>query len=419
MQTNHAGGGYVMERSYIRIFNGNTLSEIIRIYDLTDARIFESVNDKYTFDFSCHQQPGLEYLTKDNIVVADGDYFRIYKKTTQRSNGTSVTVSCEHISYELNVKRDPIVKEYTGKVRQILDEMLIDNNTRFFSETIEIIGTHNFATTTGPLRSRIIEFAKFLGAEIKFLRFGISILMCRGHDYGLTLELGKNLIDLQETYEVLEDGTTSTSYEVDFIDLNKIVDANGQQLESVEAHLGDTVYLTGRQLNITQRIMSAGYNPFRKELPTIQLENPKRDITTTINDIGSGGGGTPIPIIGLVLQRIDIYANEYDSSRRLKLNGSDRELVQFNIFGNCRATKSGNIIVEFMTLYGEPLFIKPVHYSVSPGENTINFSFCEEIYYSNVIPFLQITDDEGAIEYISTFEVSIIGKNINFAIQNA
>ena len=280
-------GDGMSERSYVRILNGNTQSEIIRIYDLTDARIFESVNDKYTFDFSCHQQPGLEYLTKDNIVVADGDYFRIYKKTTQRSNGTSVTVSCEHISYELNTKRDAVKVLYKGTAREILQKMITDNNARFTVETVDVAGTHSFATETGPLRSRMIEFAKFLGAEIKFLRFGVSILTRRGHDYGLTFELGKNLIELQEVYEVAEDGTAVTSYEVGFIDLNKILDTNGQPLEAVEAHLGDTVYLvdSGLGINIAQRIESASYNPFRKELPTIELVKPVYDINTTITNI--------------------------------------------------------------------------------------------------------------------------------------
>lgn len=287
--------------SKIKILNDSNQSVIGEI-EVADAKIYEKINDKYTFDFSCYEQKDTNLLKQSTLISADDDYFRIASIRKYPIQGR-YEVSCEHVSYELNVITAEEAEEemeeltYSGFVWEIIGEIL--EGTRFaWIPSDDIPDTFDFVTKTRGKRSRIIEFCKQNGLEAHFRRFEVATQTRRGADNSLEIELGKNLEDLVIIEDFKFDGTIETSFDVDFIDLNKIVDDNGQPLESFEVHMGDTVKVKVGNKTYEQRVMAHSYNPFNKALPTIELENAVHDILEVIADgatvVGSpstGNGG--------------------------------------------------------------------------------------------------------------------------------
>lgn len=271
------------EENVIIILDNATLKEIGRIYDAENAYIHERVNDKYTFEFTCYAQDGTELLNNNPLIFVDDDYFEI-AQIQEMPVLNKFEVLCEHVSYELNAGRDDEINAvYVGTPMEIANQILADNNTRIrctYSDAPQVI---TFKTKIGPVRSRLIELAQSIGFVVIFRKLELSIVRRRGHDYGLEIELGKNLKDVTITKNFNFDGTVTQAIDIDFIDLNKLVDENGEPLEVFEFHLGDTVYLKFRDEVIAQRGISVGYNPFRRELPTIELDSPVRGITEVIS----------------------------------------------------------------------------------------------------------------------------------------
>lgn len=281
------------EQVELVILNNDGNVELGRINVLQDAGIYERVNNKYTFDFSCYEQPNINLLNGQNIVFVDDDYFRVAQIEESPIYGR-YDVSCEHVSYELNTPKNEIKATYEGYPIDIVNEILTDNNTRFTCTYTDFDDYVEWGTTTGNVRSRILEFATKFGFEVKWYRFEVRIITRRGHDYGLEIELGKNLKDLKISRIFDFDGNETASYDIDFIDLNKLVDINGDPLEVHEFHLGDTVYLKFGERVVAQRGIAVGYNPFRRELPTIELESPVKSLTDSLSTDVSNGSNSNI-----------------------------------------------------------------------------------------------------------------------------
>jgi len=283
-----------MTSAKVKILSNNNPSMVLGELEVADAYLYERVNDKYTFEIEYYEQEYAHLISKNVLIHSDvdDDYFRI-AQLTETPTQNKYELTCEHVSYELNGDRDDEINAvYVGTPMEIANEILTDNETRFsciYSDFNEVI---TFKTKIGPVRSRLIELAESIGAEIIFQRFNVSIVTRRGHDYGLTIELGKNLKDVTVTKVFNFDGTITQSFDIDFIDLNKIVDENEDPLEQYEFHLGDTVYLKIREETIVQRGIAVGFNPFRKELPTIELDTPTRGITEVISGGVSSGLGS-------------------------------------------------------------------------------------------------------------------------------
>ena len=252
------------------------------------AYIHEKINDKYTFDFTCYEQEDTELLMNECLIEADNDYFRIASINFSPIDGL-YEVSCEHVSYELNALTPEEEEEeeeelhYEGYVWQIVREILED--TRFtWIPSDNVPGRYLFSTKSKGKRTRIIEFCRANGLEIHWRKFEVATQTRRGHDNGLEIELGENLRDLKINTIFNINGTIEQTYDIDFIDLNKLLDENGDPLKPFEFHMGDTVYLKYKDQTVVQRGVAVGYNPFQRALPTIELESPSRDILGVIAD---------------------------------------------------------------------------------------------------------------------------------------
>lgn len=283
------------ERNSIRILDNDTLAEMAIAYDLMDTKIHQQINDKYTLDFNILPYENVWRIGYPNILEIDDDYFQARRVTKNRSASLDMSVSCEHVSYQMNMyNTEGIETSYTGTPYEILTHLLF--GLRFTPGLVEFSETTEFKTKTVGMRSRIIEFANQIGAEVKFYKFEVSLLLRRGGDRGLTIEVGENLLSMTEITETQVDGEIVKSYEVGVIDLNKIMGSDGQPLKDVEIHLGDTVNLIDVQfgIDINLHIVSTEYDPFSKALPTVEIGNTIKDISTTFADITNKKDGSNI-----------------------------------------------------------------------------------------------------------------------------
>lgn len=273
--------------STILILDNNDPLFVIGEIEVTNAKIYERINDKYTFEFTCYEQENSNLIAQQTLIFVDDDYFRI-ATVKETPIDKKYEVYCEHISYELNVVSPHAIDdvwEYNGWIGDVINEMLL--GTRFsFVPSDDLPNVKDFVTDTKPIRSRILELCAFCGFEVNWNRFDVAIQARRGADNGLTIELGKNLKDLtiNKTFEF--DGSITTNYDIDFVDLNKILDTDGNPLEIFEFHMGDTVNLKLNPTRIVkQRGVAVGYDPFSRALPTIELQNVVNNI---VEDIANG-----------------------------------------------------------------------------------------------------------------------------------
>lgn len=274
------------ERNSVRILDNDTLAEIAIAYDLMDTKIHEQINDKYTLDFNILPYENVWRIGYPNLLEIDNDYFQVRRVTKNRGASLDMSVSCEHVSYQMNMyNTEGIETTYTGTPYEILTHLLF--GLRFTPGLVEFSSATEFKTSTVGMRSRIIEFANQIGAEVKFYKFQVSLLLRRGGDRGLTIEVGDNLLNMTEIAETQVNGEIVKSYEVGVIDLNKIVDENGQPLKNVEIHLGDTVNLIDEQfgIDINLHIVSMEYDPFSKVLPTVEIGNTIKNLFSQTDSV--------------------------------------------------------------------------------------------------------------------------------------
>lgn len=151
-----------------------------------------------------------ELLKNDRILKIkpndsmENQLFRIYK-ITRPMNGL-VTVKAEHISYSLS--GNPVAGfDSSGQAETVLNELL---SQAIFENSFQIhtdIETSNSVSIKEPCSVRACLGGKagsvldVFGGEYEFDNFDITLWKQRGKDNGVTIEYGKNLMDLtQEEY---------------------------------------------------------------------------------------------------------------------------------------------------------------------------------------------------------------------------
>ena len=425
-------------RTFIKIRDNETLEEKAKAYDLMNTRIYEEINNKYTLDFNILPYENVWRIMHPNFLEINGDYFRIRTVEKSRTNTLMMSVSCEHISYELNVPYEQMVEAgvdmpedmtLSGTPTEILEEIL--KGSRFSVGTVHFNNYVEFSFKFKGFRSLIIELANFIGAEVKWEKFTVSLLLRRGADRDLTFEVGKNLIGMTETFTTTLNGGLERSYEVDVIDLSRIGDQDIQE-EMYDIRLGDAVNLLDEQfgIDVNRRIVSYEIDPFRKELPRIQLDNLNKDITNVINDSGSSiSSGTVAPPSGASWEVLIELFNSYNFvCTPTDDTGDFVNWMELDKGSGSVFIKKGTEIVAGLKLQGEasiPMVVEGVVkmltnnidniqetvtlYS-SEFKSTVNSGF-----YTLGIPFV-ITDIPGDIH--ASFFVSMKVSDGEFGIQD-
>lgn len=280
--------------TFVTIRDRESLSELAKAYDLMNTSIYQQLNNRHTLTFNILPYENVWRIGYPNILEIDNDYYQVRRVEKLRNKTLMMTVDCEHASYELNhVPSEEEDDEFVGithigTASEIISEIIA--GTRFKIGNVNFPGTFEFTTDVRGLRSRINAFAEEIGAEVRFHKFDVHMTSRLGTDKGLTLEVGKNIMEMREIATTDMSGRISKSYEVGLIDLSKILDDEGNPETSQTIELGDMISLKDEQFGIDRkiRVVSVDCNPFQKALPIVEIDNV---VSTVEGEINTGVKG--------------------------------------------------------------------------------------------------------------------------------
>lgn len=262
----------------IELVNKNTLSHIKLVEVVNEPSIKEEINGEYSLNFEAHYESKSD-LNANVLVKVNEQLYQIKKLTKNRSNSITLSVQCEHISYELIVEGD---YEDDWEIESTAEGMLnsILSGTRFTLGDCISTNYAYYRTKTRDKRQQLMDIANLFGGELYFDNFTVHLVHQRGSDKGLDIKLGVNLLGVTEEIDFVE-GTTA--YELDLVDLSRV---NGYELDFTSAEIGDTIGISDDVLgiNTNERIIAIEYNPFRRQLPTVTVGQYMRDFTEYLKD---------------------------------------------------------------------------------------------------------------------------------------
>jgi hypothetical protein len=247
-----------------------------------NASIQEEINRAFTFSFNAVLDEKSEYINQNNIVEIEDNYFNIAYFKKNRNNSLTIEADCEHVSYSLNDSEyDKEFFTENGTPEYILGKIL--QGTQHTVGTVEFTEVTTFSIQEPMSRRAIlILFTEFLGGELLFNKYEISIVQQRGRDEGLQFRVGKNIRGISKEVDNRKKigGLPKIAYAVDVVELSTLVEYG--DLEKVE--LGDIVTVIDPDLdiNVEQRIVSYSYDPIRKINSNVEIANFIDNLSDTI-----------------------------------------------------------------------------------------------------------------------------------------
>lgn len=253
----------------------NNLNFIVNLDNILDAKIKQGINKEYNLEFTAIlDSTAKNYINYNYIVEADENYFDIVTFEQYRNDaGLFVKAYCEHISYRLN--KAEYDKDYfteDGPSEYILSKIL--EGTGFTVSTVDINQIQTFSIQEKLSRRAILlEFASYIGAEVKYDKFSISLLQRLGSITGKEFKIGKDIIGIRKFVDARENvnGIPKLAYDIDVVELKTLPEFS--QFE--EFGLGDTVKVIDPDLEINTevRIVSYEYNPLEKINSRVEIQN--------------------------------------------------------------------------------------------------------------------------------------------------
>jgi hypothetical protein len=280
------------------------------IRDVLSSALVEEINGAKELSFTTILTPMVTNLINDtNIVEHDGDYYDIaaYRKS-QYGKDLRLDVECEHVSYRLN-NEEHNVEYFTeiGTPSEILAKIL--NGTGFTVGTVQFSDVVTYsAQEAKSRRGLLMEFAVYIGAEIDFNGFSISLLTQRGSSTPKDLTADRNITVISKNVNKREKDSSG----------NPVISYECELIRPMELNLGDVVTLEYDRLDIdiSLRIVSITKNPYNRheisfqvgnKIPGIQDDMYRIQTTTVIKN--KVYNGTRIgPDDGFVATRSDNFA---------------------------------------------------------------------------------------------------------------
>ena len=235
------------------------LTELAVIDDVLTASRTEIINSDNTLSFSVLlTKQNTVLFNATNVIELDGDYFDIskYKKGQSEDGKLTCDVDCEHVSYRLN--NSVYDKEYfteTGTTAALLAAIL--NGTGFSIGIVEYTTSITYsAQEKKSRRGLLVQFAEYLGGELVFSGFTVSIVKRRGS------AMPRNLI-AEGCISVISKTLDKTALDDNF---NPTISYECTAFNPSPLTLGDVVLLDYETLDIgvTLRIVSLTTNPYNK-----------------------------------------------------------------------------------------------------------------------------------------------------------
>ena len=253
--------------SKITIYNQSLelLGEIDRVIS---AKKSERINSDYVLEFSTFlTEKVASLISGDNVAKVDSEYFDIvyYKKSQAQYGKLYVDVQCEHVSYRLN---DPDFDlEYftqTGSSTAILTQILTD--TGFSVGTVDFTDAVTYSAQEKKSRRQLLmEFVSYLGGEVEFSQFTVSILTARGSSLSKSLTDGRNISVIDKTYNKREKDESG----------NPLISYSCRLINPTGVSLGDVVTLSYEKLDIdiSLRVVSMTTNPYNSYETEFEIGN--------------------------------------------------------------------------------------------------------------------------------------------------
>lgn len=253
----------------------NNLNFIVNLDNILDAKIKQGINKEYNLEFTAILDSNTKnYINHNYIVEADENYFDIVTFEQYRNDaGLFVKAYCEHISYRLNkVEYDKDYFTEDGTPEYILSKIL--EGTGFTVSAVDFSQIQTFSIQEKLSRRAILlEFASYIGAEVKYDKFSISLLQRLGSITGKEFKIGKDIIGIRKFVDARENvnGIPKLAYDIDVVELKTLPEFG--QFE--EFGLGDTVKVIDPDLEINTevRIVSYEYNPLEKINSKVEIQN--------------------------------------------------------------------------------------------------------------------------------------------------
>lgn len=254
----------------------NTGDHLTFLDDVLNPSLFEQINAGYMFSFAAFVDDNTQYIRYENLVTVEGQKFEIARITKKRGEYPKVEVECDHISYRLNRLKN--LNDFDDTPTGILTFLL--RGTGFSVGTVEFPYPIYFKPGDKSIRECIIELAGFIGGEVVWDNFTVSIVDLRGVNDSLQFNIGENVKEFSHEVDYTAE-EPFTAVELDVIDLSRLEEFEGRYGELEKIHLGDKVRLRDPLLGIdeTQRVVSYERNPFDKSLPKISIGNVPRLFT--------------------------------------------------------------------------------------------------------------------------------------------
>lgn len=210
------------------------------------SRLHQCLNGECTFDFSMPGRLISGIAIGDQVRLGDlwFNVCRVAKQT--QTGGVAVTVSCEHVSYELaDMEQD--AAHFYGTPAAVLATIL--TGTGFSAGTVEVTGTWSITINQATnKRSALQQWATACNAELSYTGKSINFIAHVGSSTPVILSDRENVRSLGMTLDSRSDTQT---YAVELSRLQHV-------------GLGDAVTISYSSLNIstTTRVITLDYDPF-------------------------------------------------------------------------------------------------------------------------------------------------------------
>lgn len=219
----------------VRAFDDLGLCDVRDAYDITRR---ETLSGEHTLSFRLpYASDCRELLQTERILVSEGQAFRIRRLEVERSEKgiPSVSVFCEHISYDLNTLRH--LPDLQSVVNVTAEEVFMtgfvnENGTAFDgilsgTDFTLISDLHDpvdlFLSKTNP-REVLSKITELLSCEVIFDNFLIHLVERRGNENAAEIRFGRNLKSVKRTVDSSEVITRLYPYGADYLDITSVND---------------------------------------------------------------------------------------------------------------------------------------------------------------------------------------------------
>lgn len=251
----------------IKIYNSDFTTELAELPYAISATRKERINGEDSLKFTALVDDLTSYIDDSSTVMLAGDKFDIaYYKPEQGSDGRLlISVECEHVSYRLNNEEYNVefFTEY-GTPAYILGRIL--NGTEFSVGTVSFSGTTTFSLQQATSRRALLmQFVAYLGGELMFDGFKVSILTARGNQTPTSLVVGEDVTVISKAVNKRKKDEMG----------NPTVSFTCRVFDGSELSLGDKITLSYAALgiDITLRIVVISFDPYNPDNVTIEIGN--------------------------------------------------------------------------------------------------------------------------------------------------